>query len=327
MGIKDANPSITWGGLLSTTVMNYLDSGMLRDQVHKRSSLWKWLNEGSRIKKLTGGERIKLPVMYEGSGNFKRYSGYETLDPSGYDGQTNAFFDRKQAATTVVSSGLEKRSNQGESRIRDLAKDRLFQAEATLADNLATDAFSDGTANGSKQITGLEAMVATTNTSGTYADINFGNNDKWRNNVLTGVGNAAANLLPNLRTMFNDCTEISGVEGEPDAIFTTQTMAETLEALIVPAIRYTPGGEGEMSIKPKFRGATVYFEGKCPSGTLYVLNSKHIMIFVHKDAYFSMGPDGMQSPVNQDSFLAPILFQGNMATNLRAGLGKLTGLT
>jgi hypothetical protein len=95
MGIKDANPSITWGGLLSTTVMNYLDSGMLRDQVHKRSSLWKWLNEGSRIKKLTGGERIKLPVMYEGSGNFKRYSGYETLDPSGYDGQTNAVIEEK----------------------------------------------------------------------------------------------------------------------------------------------------------------------------------------------------------------------------------------
>jgi hypothetical protein len=48
---------------------------------------------------------------------------------------------------------------------------------------------------------------------------------------------------------------------------------------------------------------------------------------VHRDAYFSMGPEGMQSPVNQDSFLAPILFQGNMGCNLRSSLGKLTGLT
>ena len=327
MGIKDANPSITWGGLLSTTVMNYLDSGMLRDQVHKRSAFWNWMTSGNRIKKLSGGERIKVPVMYEGSGNFKRYSGNEVLDPSGYDGQTTAFFDFKQAATTVVISGLEKRSNQGESRIRDLAKDRMFQAEATLADNLATDAYSNGTANGSKQITGLEAMVADTVTSGTYADINFGDNDKWRNNVISGVGNAAANLLPNLRTLYNDCTEIAGVEGGPDAIFTTQTMAETLEALIVPAIRYTPGGEGDLSIKPRFRAADIYFESKCPSGKLYVLNSNHIFIFVHRDAYFSMGPDGMQSPVNQDSFLAPILFQGNMGYNLRSSLGKLTGLT
>jgi hypothetical protein len=327
MGIKDANPTIVWGGLLGTTVMNYLDSGMLRDQVHKRSPFWKWMNEGNRIKKLSGGERIKLPVMYEGSGNFKRYSGNESLDPSGYDGQTQAHFDWKQAATTVVISGLEKRSNQGESRIRDLGKDRMMQAEATLADNLATDAYSTGVADGSKQITGLGAMVASTVTSGTYASIDFGSNDKWRNNVISSVGNAAANLLSNLRILYNDCTEISGVDGEPDGIFTTQTMAETLEALIVPAIRYTSGGDGDLSIKPRFRGASIHWEAKCQGGTLYVLNSRHIFIFVHKDAYFSMGPAGMQSPVNQDSFLAPILFQGNMATNLRAALGKLTGLT
>ena len=327
MGIKDASPSVNWGGLLGTTVMNYLDSGMLRDQVHKRSPFWKWMNSGNRIKKLTGGERIKLPVMYEGSGNFKRYAGTEALDPSGYDGQTQAFFDWKQAATTVVISGLEKRSNQGESRIRDLGKDRMFQAEATLADNLATDAYSNGTLSGSKQITGLDAMVATTVTSGTYASINFGSNTVWRNNVIASVGNAAANLLPNLRIIYNDCLEIAGVEGEPDGIFTTQTMAETLEALIIPAVRYAPGGEGDLSVKPRFRAASVFWEAKCQSGTLYLLNSRHIFIFVHKDAYFSMGAAGMQSPVNQDAFLAPILFQGNMATNLRSAHGKLVGLT
>mgnify|MGYP003626929020 FL=1 len=111
MAIGDGNPTITWGPLLSSTVMNYLDSGMLRDQVHKRSPFWSWLREGNRIKRLTGGERIKLPVMYEGSGNFKRYSGLEALDPTGYEGITNAFFNWKQAATSVVISGLDKRSN------------------------------------------------------------------------------------------------------------------------------------------------------------------------------------------------------------------------
>ena len=50
-------------------------------------------------------------------------------------------------------------------------------------------------------------------------------------------------------------------------------------------------------------------------------------MFVRKAAYFVSGPDGMQSPVNQDSVWGPSLFKGNMATNLRAGLGKLTGLT
>jgi hypothetical protein len=326
---KQGAPTLSWGGLLATTIMEYIDSGMLRDQVHKKSPLWKWLREGGRIKKLSGGERIRVPQMFEGSGNYKRYSGNEALDPSPYDGQTNAFFDWKQAATTYVLSGLDKRSNQGENRIRELAKDRMFQAEATLADNLATDAYSDGTADGSKQITGLAAMLATTITSGTYATINFGNgnNETWRNNVITTVGNPATNLLPNLRTAYNDATEIAGVDGEPDAVFTTQTLAETLEALVVPAIRYVGGEEADLSAKPRYRNAKIFWEAKCQAGTVYILNSRHIFMFVHQDANLSLSEAGVQMPVNQDTFIAPILFQGNMATNLRAGLSKLTGVS
>lgn len=327
MAAGDGSPTITWGPLLAATTMEYLESGKLRDQVHKRSPLWKWLREGDRIKKLSGGERIKLPVMYEGSGNFKRYSGLEVLDVTGYDGITNAFFDWKQAAVAVIISGLEKRSNQGENRIRDLWKDKMMQAEATLADELATDAYSDGTASGSKQTTGLAAMIATTTTSGTYASINTASNDKWRNQVSTSVGAAATNLLPALRTLYNDCTEVSGTEGEPNAIFTTQTVAEALEALIVPAIRYRPGEKGELSATPVFRGAEVRWEAKCQSGVLYLLNSNHLFAFVHRDANFSMLPSGTQNPVNQDAFVAPILWQGNMGTNMRSALGKLTGLT
>ena len=327
MAVGDGAPTIVWGPLLSSTIMNYLDSGMLRDQVHKRSPFWSWLRSGNRIKRLTGGERIKLPVMYEGSGNFKRYSGLEALDPTGYEGITNAFFNWKQAATSVVISGLDKRSNQGESRIRDLTKDKIFQAESTLADNLATDAYSDGTASGSKQTTGLAAMVDQTPATTTYGDINPANNSAWRNNATLSVGNGAVNLLPNLRSIYNDCTEISGVDGEPDGIFTTQSIAETLESLVIPAIRYTGGGTSDLSSKPTFRGASINWEAKCTSGMLYVLNSNHFFHFVHRDANLKMNPEGFQRPINQDTLVAQLLYQGNFGTNLRAALGKLTGIT
>jgi len=327
MAVGDANPTIVWGPLLSSTLMEYLNSGSLLNQVHNRSPLLKYLRGSNRIKTLTGGERIKVPVMYEDSGNITHYAGLESFDPSGYDGITNAFYDWKQTAGMVVISGLEKRSNQGENRVRDLAKDKIMQTESGLADTQATDAYSDGTANGSKQTTGLAAMIATTNTSGTYADINFGNNTKWRNQVITGVGNGAVNLIPNLRTLYNDCIEIAGVKGQPDAIFTTQTEAETLEAVITPAVRYSPGGDGELSIKPVYRGASINWEAKCQSGTLYVLNSNHVFYFVHREANFSMNPEGFQRPINQDALAAQILWQGNMGTDLRASLGKLTGIT
>lgn len=327
MAIQDANPSITWGSVVSTTLMNYIDSGKLRDQVFNRSPLLKWLRSGNRVKKLSGGERIRVSLMFDGSGNYKRYSGYEVLDVTPYDGQTTPTFDWKQASTAVSLSGLEKRSNMGESQVRDLAKDRVFQAESTLADGLASDAFSDGTANGSKQLTGLEAMVATTTTSGTYASVNTANNTKWRNNAVASVGAASSNLLSNLRTQYNNCIIVNGVEGEPDAIVTTQTVAEALEALVIPSIRYTGGGTSDLSSEPMFRGTKIMWDSKCPSGTLYILNSKHMFLFVHKDADLAMDPEGLRKPINQDAWVCPILFQGNMACNMRSCFSKLTGIS
>jgi hypothetical protein len=323
----EASPTVSWGPVLATTLMNYIDSGKFRDQAHSRSPLWKFLREGKRIKRLTGGERIKLPLVYEGSGNFKRYGGLEPLDVSGYDGVTNAFFNWKQAAVAAVISGLDSRNNQGENQVRDLWKTKIEQAEAEMGDNLATDAYSDGTATGSKQMAGLAAMIATTITSGTYADIDTAVNTKWRNQVQTSIGAAAVNLLPYLRTLYNDCTEVASVEGEPDALFTTQTLAEVLEALTLPAVRYVGGGEADLSTKPKYRNAKIYWEAKCQSGIGYLLNSNHLFMFVHKDADMSMLPAGKQQPVNQDAFAAPIIWQGNMACNLRAALGKFTGAT
>jgi hypothetical protein len=320
-------PTLTWSTVLSGTLMKYIESGALLDQVHNRSPLWKWVRDKGRMKTLSGGERISVPVLYEDSGNFKYYSGTEQLNVTGYEGITRAFYPWIQAATAVVLSGIDQRVNMGESKVRDIGKDKIMQAEGALADNLATGGYSDGTGTSNKQLDGLEAMVATTNTSGTYASINFGTNTKWRNQVTTGVGNAAANILSNLRVVFNDCIEVAGVQGQPDGIFTQQGTAEALEALIVPAIRYAPDGKGELSIKPTFRGASINWEAKCTSGMLYVLNSNHFFHFVHRDANLKMNPEGFQRPINQDTLVAQLLYQGNFGTNLRAALGKLTGIT
>ena len=323
----EGSPSLTWGPVLATTTMNYLDSGKFRDQAHNRSPLWKWMREGKRIRRLSGGERIKLPLVFEGSGNYKRYSGLEVLDVTPFNGVTNAFFNWKQAAVAAVASGLDLRNNQGENQVRDLWKTKMEQAEAEMGDQLATDAYSDGTASGSKQVGGLAAMIATTVTSGTYADIDTAVNTKWRNQVAASIGAAAVNLLPNLRTLYNDCLEVAAVEGEPDALFTTQTLAEVLEAITLPAVRYVGGGEADLSTKPKYRNAKIYWEAKCTSGVGYLLNSNHLFMFVHKDADMSMMPAGKQQPINQDGFVAPIIWQGNMATNCRQALGKFTGAT
>lgn len=328
MAAGDGAPTIVWGPLLTATLMNYIESGELHDQVFTSTAFLNWINSGKRIKRLSGGERISLSIMYEGSGNFKRYTGGEPLDTTRGAGRTRAFFNWKQAATTAGITGLDQRSNMGESQIRDMAKDAVMQAQLTLGDSLATDAFSDGLADTSKQMAGLLAIIATDPTTGTFATINSANNTTWRNQIITGVGAGAVNLLPNLRQLFNDCTEGSAsANGAPDACFMPQAVHEIAEAVITPAIRYSPGGQGEMSIEPIFRGAKFFWDEHCQSGVLYVLNSNHIFMFVHNAADMSMPSEGFQRPVNQDELTAQILWQGNMGTNNRRKLGKMTGIT
>jgi hypothetical protein len=320
-------PTLDWGPLLTSTLMTYIDSGKLHDQVFNSAAVLRWLRSGKRIKMLNGGERIKQAIMYDGSGNFKRYNGDEVLNPTPSRGMTTAFFNWKQAGTMVVINGLEKRSNGGEAAVLDLAKSRVMQSEMTLADNLATDVLSDGTADGSKQITGFSAMVPVDPTTGTYADINSATNTAWRSQTLPSIGAGAVNLVPNLRALFNDCSEGQSDTSSPDAIFTTQAVHEIAESTITPAIRYSPGGDGEMSINPVFRGAEIQWDSHIGSGLLYALNSNHVFMFVHKDANLTMDSDGFVSPYNADSMYAKILFQGNMGTNNRRKLGQMSGIT
>ena len=40
-----------------------------------------------------------------------------------------------------------------------------------------------------------------------------------------------------------------------------------------------------------------------------------------------MNPEGFQRPINQDALVAQLLYQGNMGTDLRSALGKLTGIS
>ena len=325
----EATPTLDWSDVLSTTLMSYIDSGMLHDQVFTSTALLKWLMTGKRIRKLSGGERIKVGILYAGPGNYKRYSGDETLNITQQPGRTVAFFNWKQASGAAVINGLEQRQNGGEAAVKDLAKDRIRATELEIGDNLTTDAFSLGTTDGSKQVTGLAAMIADDPTSGTYANIDSSVNTKWRNQVTLTVGAGATNLLPALRVLHNNCMEGSdSVNSAPDAIFCTQAIHETAEAVVQPAIRYAGGGgEGEMGINPMFRGAKFLWDSHCQSQTLYMLNSNHLFFFMHRDAALAMTPEGFQRPINQDAYTAQILFQGNMGTNNRRKLGKLGGVS
>lgn len=317
--------------LLSSTLHKVLGTGAFADNIFNADPFLAWMRSGERVKVIDGGERIRVPILYEKSSAGGYYSGYDLLDTTAQEGHTTAFFNWKQIAYSVSVSGLELRSNSGsKEKINDVQDAKITQAAKSLSDTVATGVYSDGTGSSNKQITGLGAMHETAPGTTAYAEIPTAN-AAWRNQATASVGAIATNLMSNLRALMNNCTQGSGgVDTSPDAIFTTQTVHEGLEALLFPMVRYqpNPGGGADAGIETlKFKGASIMWDAFCTSGELHAVNSAHIGMFIHKDANFAMAEGGFQRPTNQDAFLTQILLQANVVTNNRRKGGKLAGLT
>ena len=323
--------SRTYGPLLSTTLDKILSSGAIQDNVYDATPTLDWFRGGGRIKVVDGGERIRIPVMTGKNNTFKWYSDYEILDVTPQAGLTTAFFNWKQGAVSVSISGNELRQNSGKAKIADLMKEKIRNANNSLADNVATGIFSDGTGSSSKQLTGLAALVDQTPATDTFAQINPVTNTSWRNKANASVGAAAVNLIPDLRSIMNQCSQgREGAAGKPDFVVTTRTIHESAEALVTPRVRYQPNPSGGADLgvdTVMFKGAKLIWDDYCTSGTAYVLSSPHIMLFIHSAANFAMSEEGFQKPIDQDALTTQVLVQLNMATNNRRKHGVLGGIT
>jgi len=62
-------------------------------------------------------------------------------------------------------------NKQGEQRIMNVFSSYISAAERALEDAMDAAIYSDGTANGNKQLTGLATAVPIANTTGTYGGI------------------------------------------------------------------------------------------------------------------------------------------------------------
>lgn len=316
----------TYDSLLTTTLANYRKQ--MVDNIFNDYPFLSYINgklgkaiRGESIKRtVDGGESIVEHLLYEKNTTVKSYAGAETLDTSLQEGHTIARYNWKQYAGSVVFTGLEKRSNQGESGMINLLTAKMKQTEMSLKDRMATDAFGDGTGNGGKNLTGLQALISATATVGGLSPTTY---TWWKADVTASAGSFAATGPDKMRTTFNNVTYGND---KADSIFTTQTVFEYYEKYLQPQERFqsnTAADAGFMNLT--FKGVPIIFDRACPSGYMYFLNSKYLSFVVHSDADFSTGP--FTTPENQDVATAQILFQGNLTTNCRRKLGLITGFT
>jgi hypothetical protein len=198
------NPSSTLTEIVTTTLRNR--TGKLADNITKNNALLFRLRKRGNVKTVSGGRTIVQELEYAENGTFKRYSGYEALNISPSDVFTGAEYNYAQAAVAVSISGLEQLQNTGEEAIIDLLESRIKNAEKTLVNNIALDCYSDGTADGGRQIGGLALLVSNTPTTGVVGGIDASTTvgSFWRNLKFSGVTDGGgATTSANIQSYMN----------------------------------------------------------------------------------------------------------------------------
>lgn len=321
-----ASPNLT--EVVTTTLRNRTKK--LADNVTEQNGLLKRLKKRGNVKPISGGRTIVQELEYAENGSFKRYSGYETLDISPSDVFTSAEFDYAQAAVAVSISGLEMLQNSGDSRVIDLLGSRVTNAERTMANNIASDCYSDGTADGGKQIGGLQLLIDTTPTTGTVGGIDAATWAFWRNVASSPSGApTSANIVSRMNTV-----ALSIVRGTdyPDLIVADTTYYQTYLESLQAIQRITTEDDAASGFKSiKYFGAgnssDVILDGgvggACPANTMYFINTNYLHFRPHADRNFSMIGDDRFS-TNQDAMVKLIGFAGNMTSSNRSLQGVLT---
>lgn len=321
---------VNMGLLLSTTLKKYRTT--LIDQIHNSNALFYQLKEMGNITEEDGGERIVQPIMYGQNTTASSYAGYDLLDTTPQEGIDAAEYNWKQYSVSVTISGEEERKNAGrKEQIIKILDARTKQARMSLTEQMTQGLFSDGTGNGGKNLTGLEAMVAAT---GTYGGINSGTYAWWRAYVDS---TSEVLSLADMRTAYN--TNSLGGKDTPTLIVTTQALFEKYEsnftmvsgdiANIAGSFMTQSAGEKKIADggfqKLGFKGVPIVWDEYCPSGSMYFLNGNHMKLVVHKDANFDI--TDFVKPENQDARVAQILFMGNLTCDRRKSFSKLTNKT
>lgn len=326
-----ASPNAIFTELVSTTFRKH--SKEIKDNISKNNALLARMDAKGMKRKEDGGLTIVAPLDYAANGTYQRYSGYDVLNVGASDVISAAEFQWRQIAINVVASGLELRTNSGDSRIINLVKARMKNATRTFKNNFSADIYSDGTLP--NQVNGLQALVSDTGL-GTVGGIDASAWAFWRNQVQSAAApiQGGGAIVPSATTIESLMLPLwlaqTRGDDNPDLIVSDNNYFTFYENSQISFKRYTSDGSAATGVKAsggfvslKYKTADVIFDGGSgiPANHMYFLNTDYLELVVHKDADLAIMEE--MKPYNQDAAVVPILWMGNLVVSNRNLQGVL----
>ena len=300
--------------LVATTIKHYVPK--LEEQVFTSKPLLWILKAAGAIKDFTGTHLVQ-PLLYAEAPNVGSYADDETFATAANTGISAAEFPFRQYYGLTHFTGIELAKNSGKEAVLSLLDSRMTQLEMTMAENINTMLFGDGTGNSNKDFLGLEVLVDATSTVG---GIDSSSNAYWQS-YANAVGGALT--VADMRTAYNTVSEGND---QPTNIVTTQTQFEAYENLLDDNRRYVDNDTADAGfLNLMFKGAPIVFDRACTSGAMYFLNTKYLTLGKLNGVWFT--PSDWLVPVNADVKYKHIKLYGNFVVSNRSRQGVLTGLT
>jgi len=302
--------------LVTTTFENRRPE--IADAVFSKRVLLDWLNKKSKVVK-DGGTSIVGGLMTAKNTSNGSYDDGDTLTTTHVEGFTTYQYPWKQYYVSINLFGREERiQNQGRHVVQDIVQTKLDQADKSLADDINTDLFASGAG---KDVNGLVTFVDATSTIG---GINSTSSSFWQADV-NASGSFSAQGLSDMRTLWFDLSKKEGA-GDPDLLLTTSDIFGFYESQLTPQQRYSQTDTGNGSfLNLLFKSAPMMFDEQATSGVMYFLNSEVIKWCISSTTNFVLTE--WVKPSDKDIRVAQVLFGGELITDNRRKLGKLTGIT
>jgi len=278
----------------------------------------------------TGGvSSVTVPVQGAQFVNaqWSDYSG-SFAQPAVQQGAYNAEFNLKLMIAPVPFLGMEGAVQQDHAII-PLIEARMNDATNVMMDAMATALYTNTT--NTQQFTGLPAAVDDGTGTATYGNINRSTYTWWKSKQYAAgsVNPTRQNVLQYISGTVKNGAEVPtfGVCGFGTWTLLAQDYVGQEQYVITPGHGFDGDSNGPQAA---FRalmvaGVPVYPDPYCPEGTLYLLNTNYLSLYIHEQGQFVFTGFESTLPNWQIGYVGAVINIAELVSTKPKSMTKVTG--
>lgn len=312
--------SINLGEITATTLKNRQPEVV--DNVSNHNALLRHLQAKGKWDTRDGGRTIDCPLTYSENSTVKFYDGgqesfsiptEENIDASTYDWKFQGGF--------VYYTEAERVKNSGKHAAVRLMKTKINNLKASLANNMSTALYADGTGSGGKAVGGLALLIDDDPTSaGTVGGIDQAAQSFWRNYYSAAAATTSSNIQARMKAAW---LSIQRGTDTPDLILADNIMFTHYWDSLSDLQRFTKSDKADVTAQDgiMFQQTKVLYDSACTASRMYFVNTDHLEFVCAPGRKWSVGENRSVTNANYD--VVPVFWAGNLVCSRRASQGVI----